>query len=259
MPVLVFIHGGGWRGGTKEAHVQQLVPFARRGYVCASIEYRLTQEAIFPAQIEDCKCAIRFLRAKAREFYLDPERIGVWGSSAGGHLAALLGTSAGIPELEGSGGWPEHSSRVQAVCDWFGPTDLLTMAEGLAHSGVSKRVGPNSPEAPDSYESHLVGGPIRERPDECRRANPITYITADAPPFLILHGDRDAVVPLNQSEQLAAALREAGVEVDFRVIEGTGHGFDSPEIDAAVEAFFDRHLLSSGTLTATPPPHPTSG
>lgn len=241
MPVIVWVHGGAWRAGTKEAAIPRLIAFARRGYLCASISYRLSQEAIYPAQIEDCKCAVRFLRAQALRFHLDPERIGAWGSSAGGHLVALLGTAADVFELEGSGGWPYYSSRVQAVCDWFGPTDLLQMDR------ASGRV---SHDAPDSPESQLIGAPIQERPDLVARANPITYVTGNEPPFLIMHGDQDPIVPHHQSELLQEALTRAGArEVTLHTVEGAGHGgplFEAPESLAMVAAFFDRHLRGQG-------------
>jgi acetyl esterase/lipase len=142
MPVLVWIHGGGWEDGTpKESGDRHLMRFAQRGYLCATIDYRLSGKAIFPAQIEDCKCAIRFLRSQAKAYHLDPDRIGVWGESAGGHLAALLGTSGGVTELEGSGGHAEFSSRVQAVCDWYGPSDLVAAFVGDPKpTSVSARV-----------------------------------------------------------------------------------------------------------------------
>ena len=143
MPVIVYIYGGAFRSGTREQGLQWLKPFAERGYLCASIEYRHSQEALFPAQIEDCKCAIRFLRAKAKEYHLIPERIGVWGHSAGGYLAALLGTSGGIRELEGQGGWPEYPSHVNAVVDCYGPTDFLQMD---AAGSQMKHDAPTSPE-----------------------------------------------------------------------------------------------------------------
>lgn len=237
MPVLVWIHGGGWRAGNKETGIPRLIPFAQRGYFCASASYRLSQEAVFPAQIEDCKCAIRFLRAQALRFHLDPERIGVWGPSAGGHLVALLGTAPDVFELEGSGGWPFYSSRVQAVCDWFGPTDLLQMDR--AGSGMRH-------DAPDSPESQLIGAPIQERPDLVARLNPITYVTGNEPPFLIMHGDQDPIVPHHQSELLYEALTRAGArDVALHTVGGAGHGgpqFDAPQSLAMVAAFFDKHI-----------------
>ncbi|MCX7918287.1 MAG: alpha/beta hydrolase [bacterium] len=237
MPVIVWIHGGGWRSGSKESHIYQLIYFARKGYFCASINYRLTDVATFPAQIEDCKCAIRFLRAKANEYNLNPNRIGVWGSSAGGHLAALLGTSGGIKELEGSGGWQNYSSRVQAVCDWFGPSDFSRFIPIAAISQQNEAFG---------AVSGLLGGPISEKKELARQASPVTYVTPDDPPFLIMHGDQDKVVSIRQSEILFNALQQAGVEVTFRIIEGEGHGgpkfWRDPENRRIVEQFFDTHL-----------------
>ncbi len=233
LPVLVFIHGGGWRGGDRFGSLPRLAPFAQRGYFCASIEYRLSGEAIFPAQIEDCKCAIRFLRAQCGKYHLNPGKIGVWGSSAGGHLVALLGTSGGVAALEGTGGWPEQSSRVQAVCDWYGPADLLN-TEGLSQI----RHG-----APGSPEALLLGGSVAERKELAALASPVTHVSADDPPFLIMHGDQDRTVPIRQSELLYDALKKAGVDATFVTIPGAGHGFgQTPGIMGTVVEFFDKRL-----------------
>ncbi len=233
LPVVVWVHGGAWRAGSRDSGIGRLVPLVRRGYFGVSIEYRLSGEAQFPAQIEDCKAAIRFLRAHAEEYKIDPDRIGVWGSSAGGHLVALLGTSGDVEELEGKGGWPDQSSRVNAVCDWFGPTDFLQM---IGTEGNIDRRSPNAPEA------LLIGGPIREHKEKVALANPITHVSADDPPFLIMHGDQDRTVPINQSELLHEALKAAGVDVTYQVIEGAGHGFGGSEILQTVNDFFDKHL-----------------
>src|SRR5262245_73833 len=221
MPVVVWIHGGGWMGGNKDSGIGRLARFAERGYFCASIEYRLSAEAIFPAQIEDCKCAIRFLRSRAKEYNLDPERIGVWGSSAGGHLVALLGTSPNVKDLEGKGGWPDFSSRVQAVCDFCGPADFPKWGE-QSHPAVVK----------------LLGGPVSEKKEAAVKASPVTHISKDLPPFLIVHGDEDKTVPLSQSESLNEALKKAGADVTLHVVKGGGHGFGGPEIDKMVDTFF---------------------
>jgi acetyl esterase/lipase len=233
VPVIVWIHGGAWRAGSKDGAGPAL-RFAGRGYAVASINYRLSQHATFPAQIEDCKAAIRWLRANARTYHLDPDRIGVWGSSAGGHLVALLGTSGDVRELEGKDGPLDRSSRVQAVVDWFGPTDVTKM--GGSHDG------PRSPEA------LLLGGPVQVNIERAARANPITYVSKDDPPFLILHGDADPTVPFNQSELLEQALKKAGVDVTFRPVKGAGHGgpgFSSEENRRLVEEFLDKHLKSA--------------
>jgi acetyl esterase/lipase len=231
MAAVVYVHGGAWRAGNRDAGLRPLSRLAQRGYFGASIEYRLSQEARFPAQIEDCKAAVRFLRSKAKAYGIDPDRIGAWGPSAGGHLVALLGTSGDVKELEGKGGHAEFSSRVQAVVDWFGPTDFLKMGKNRIDH-----------DAAGSPESLLVGGPIRENPEKVAAANPVTYVSKDDPPFLIMHGDRDDLVPIGQSELLHAALGRSGVASTLHVVKGAGHGFGGPELDSKVDEFLDRHL-----------------
>ena len=238
LPLIVWVHGGAWLGGSKESC--PAVGFVRRGYAVASVNYRLSHHAIFPAQIQDCQAAVRWLRTHAGEYGIDPNRFGVWGPSAGGHLAALLGVCSVPVRAYDDGATPdgvtanEVSSRVQAVCDFFGPTDFARMNDfwtTMDHDAA------NSP------ESLLIGGPIQEHPALVRRANPITYVTKDAPPFLIVHGDADPLVPHNQSELLYEALKAAGVEVTLYTVRGGGHGgFRDPEVDALLERFFDKHL-----------------
>jgi acetyl esterase/lipase len=233
-PVVIWIHGGGWQSGSKSG--TPALSMVRQGYAVASVEYRLSPEAPFPAQIYDCKAAIRWLRAHAKEHGLDEAHFGAWGSSAGGHLVALLGTSGGVKELEGEEGNADRSSRVQAVCDWFGPTDFLRMDK----AGSRMRH-----DAPDSPEARLIGGPIQENAAKVAKANPITYVSKDDPPFLIMHGDQDPLVPFNQSELLLEALKQAGVAVTFQPIKGSGHGgplFNTPEVRRQVIEFFDREL-----------------
>jgi len=237
LPLIVWVHGGAWQTGSKEGC--PALRMAPRGYAAASIDYRLSQEAIFPAQIEDCKAAIRWLRAHAKDYNLDPQRFGAWGASAGGHLVALLGTAGDVKELEGTGGNPDQSSRVQAVCDFFGPTDFCQMA---AHSLPGSPIQHDDARSP---ESRLIGGALQENKDKAARANPITYVTRNAPPFLILHGDKDPLVPHHQSEILAEALKKAGVEVTLHTVAGAGHGFGGPQIDRMVEEFFDKHLKAN--------------
>lgn len=242
-PAVVYIHGGGWMGGGKGPGRNRFL--AERGFFTVSINYRLSQEATFPAQLEDAKAAIRWLRAVADRHGLDPERIGVWGHSAGGHLAALLGVTGDRPALEGASGSPGHSSRVRAVGVLSGPTDFLQM--GGRH------------EAPDSPESRLVGGPIRERLDVVRQANPISYVPSDGappPPFLIVHGERDETVPLGQGQLLHEALSRAGAEATFVPLAGVGHDFGAlvgpagPDLSPTRRLlldFFDRHLRGSAS------------
>jgi acetyl esterase/lipase len=229
LPVIVWVHGGGWYEGDKDW--RRAVPLVPKGYAVANINYRLSQDAIFPAQIEDCKAAIRWLRSNAAKYNLDPDHIGAWGPSAGGHLVALLGTTGNVKELEGTGGNLDQSSRVQCVVDWFGPTDLATMGGQY--------------DEPDSSVARLTGGPVQKNKEKAARASPVTYVTKDAAPFLIMHGDKDDVVPLGQSVKLADALRRAGVEVKFQVYKGAGHGgrvFTSPESWRIIEDFFAKYL-----------------
>jgi acetyl esterase/lipase len=252
LPVIVWIHGGAWLGGSKDGGSPAL-PCVGNGYAVASINYRLSQHAVFPAQIEDCKTAIRWLRANAKTYNLNPDRIGVWGASAGGHLVALLGTSGGTPDLEGKDGNAAQSSRVQAVVDFFGPTDFLQMdAHAVPGAGMKH-------DLPASPESRLVGGAIQENVEKVRRANPITYVTKDAPPFLIVHGEQDPLVPCHQSELLYEALKRARSNVTFYKIAGAGHGgleFNSDMMRAAVQAFFDKHLMPRLSGHAETPPQP---
>jgi len=228
-PVIVWIHGGAWQTGSKD-HCPAM-RFAVKGYAVASVNYRLSQHAVFPAQIEDCKAAIRWLRANADKYDLDPDHIGAWGASAGGHLVAMLGTAGGVKRLEGQGGNLDRSSRVQCVVDWFGPSNLLTM--GGWHDN------------PDSPEARLIGGPVGENQEKARQASPLTYAGKDSAPFLIMHGDQDHIVPPGQSEALAEALKKAGVVVTLQIVAGNGHGgpgFTSPENRKLIEDFFDKHL-----------------
>lgn len=230
-PVLVWIHGGAWSDHELDRNYRpevELLRFAAKGYVVACIDYRLSDEALFPAQIQDCKCAIRFLRAHAAEWNLDPDRIGVWGESAGGHLVNLLGAAENVPEFEGSGGWQEYSSRVNAVCTWYSPVDIRTMelSEG-------------------SVLDALLGHPNeQEREEKVRAANPITYLHPQMPPFLIMHGSADPLVPIEQSRILYQRLSEMGCSAELHIIEGQGHGFfQGQEAYQYVHDFFDRCLL----------------
>ncbi|MBN1508681.1 MAG: alpha-L-fucosidase [Sedimentisphaerales bacterium] len=228
LPLIINIHGGAFRAGSKEGGVP--LQYLSRGYAVASINYRLSQHAIFPAQIEDCKAAVRWLRAHASEYRLDPNRFVAMGSSAGGHLSAMLGTTGDVREFD-VGENPGVSSRVQAVVDLFGPTDFLQMDAHRLPSGMVHNDA-------DSPESQLVGGPIQENKDKVARANPITYVTKDDPPFLICHGDRDPLVPHHQSELLAATLKEAGVPVTFYTVKGGGPGgFKDPNVPRLTAEF----------------------
>ena len=232
-PLIVWIHGGAFRMGSKDDGVP--VEYLSAGCAIASINYRLSQHALFPAQIEDCKAAVRWLRAHAVEYHLDAERFAAWGPSAGGHLAAMLGTAGGERRFEVGKGLG-YSSKVCAVVDYYGPTDFSQMdshrlPEGMLH------------DTPDSPESELVGGAIQQHPQRVAEANPITYVSKDAPPFLIVHGDRDPLVPYHQSQLLAAALEKAGVTVRLYTVKGAGHGgFTDPRVPELTHAFLTKHL-----------------
>jgi len=232
-PLILWIHGGAFMHGDKSDPLP--LEYLAAGYALASINYRLSQHALFPGQIEDCKAAVRWLRGHAQEYRLDAERFAAWGPSAGGHLVAMLGVTGGAAEFE-VGEHLDRSSRVQAVVDYYGPTDFLQMdthrpPDGMVH------------DADDSPESLLVGGPIQQNPAKVARANPATYVAADAPPFLIVHGDQDPLVPHHQSVLLEAALRAAGVPVIFYTVRGGGHGhFTDPAVPQMTQEFLARHM-----------------
>jgi acetyl esterase/lipase len=254
VPIAVWIHGGGWDAGSKTPCL--LAGMLSLGFSAASVEYRFASVAPFPAQIEDCKAAIRWLRANAKTYNLDPDRIGVAGASAGGHLVALLGTSGGEKGLEGDAGNPEQSSRVQAVCDFCGPTDF-TQFRSHDKVVVSALVPP--------LLEKLFGGPVATHLDLAARANPITFVSKDDPPFLIFHGDKDDIVPIEQSELLDAALKKADVPVTFVPVHGAGHGCGGPAQNKQMVEFFVKQLgkprrpLANGQPHAPgdPPPAPS--
>ena len=235
LPLIIWVHGGGWQNGSKDGCPPLRAGYLDRGYAVASINYRLSGHAVFPAQIEDCKAAIRWLRAHAADYGLDPKRFGVWGSSAGGHLVALIGTSGDVKEFD-VGANLDQSSRVQAVCDYYGPTDFTVF---VTTPGYASHATDASPEA------KLIGGAVMENKDKAARVNPITYVSKDDPPFLIVHGDKDPTVPINQSQLLFEALKKSEVSAHFHTINGAGHGgpgFAGRDISDGVAAFFDERL-----------------
>ncbi len=221
-PLLVWIHGGGWRGGSK-ANPPGLAT-VKNGVALASVEYRFSQHAIFPAQIEDCKAAIRWLRAHAAEYGYRKDMIAAWGASAGGHLVALLGVTGQVKDFD-VGANLDESSAVQCVIDWFGPADFPAYDENLPTPLVQR-------ENPDSVIAQLFGGPVSQKLELAKRASPVTWATKDAAPILIMQGTKDPLVPLDQSERLYKKLKEVGANVTLDVIEGAGHGgaqFVTPE------------------------------
>lgn len=230
LPVVVWVHGGGWNAGSKERCPAAYL--AAEGFAVASINYRLSQEARWPAQIDDCREAIRWLRKEAKARGIDAEHIGVWGGSAGGHLVALLGT-LDVPSDEAI------SSRVQAVCDWYGPSDLLTMPPNVLSPGKTEA------DLAKANGAQLLGGIVRDRPELARQASAFYQASDGDAPFLIMHGDEDPQVPLEQSTRLHAALKAAGVESTLEVLPGGGHGgskFQTEEVKQTVREFFRRTL-----------------
>lgn len=244
-PVIISVHGGAFCGGDKVGP-DVLVAWAglKRGYAVVSVNYRLTGEAVFPAQINDIKAAIRFVRANAREYDLDPNKIAIFGSSAGGGLAALAGTSGDVRELQDlTLGNPDQSDRVQAVVDWCGPINLLTIDEQFKQSGIAGRVQ----DVPDSFGSEYLGKQITQVPDLAKKANPETYISADDPPFFVQHGSEDNLVPVQQSTEFVAKLNSilGQGQVHLELLQGAGHGgtlFTSPDSVNKILDFLDKSL-----------------
>jgi acetyl esterase/lipase len=238
LPGLVFIHGGGWRGGDRSMYDGEIQNAARHGYVAVAIAYRLTDpddsgkaRNPFPAQIEDVKCAIRWLRANAEKYHVDPNRIGATGGSAGGHLSLLAGVAGRESQFEGNGGNPGVSSQVQAVVNYFGPTDLSHLyATSKPAAGVVEV---------------LLGGPPEKTPELYKSASPVSYVSKDAPPMLTIHGTADPVVPVDQATEFDAAMKKAGASHEMLLLDGEKHGFTPKGYQKAGEAtykFFDKHL-----------------
>ena len=258
-PVAVYVHGGGWVSGSKGGGAGRLDvgELVSRGYVVASVDYRLAPTYQFPAQIEDVKCAIRSLRAQAAEYGIDPDRIGAWGGSAGGHLVSLLGTTDARAGFD-VGPYPEQSSRVRAVVDLFGPSDLTVFGMAIAMATSPPAIGTatamaTSAPAFGTVTAMVTGARVfgAASPDDLARASPVTYASGDDPPFLILQGEKDAVVPPNQSQILYDRLTAAGVRATLVMVKNAGHGFRpvggpiSPtrsELTMMSADFFDEHL-----------------
>jgi acetyl esterase/lipase len=240
-PVVVMVHGGGFMFGDKAdgAGLTGVDQLLEAGYAVASINYRLSGEAIWPAQINDAKAAVRFLRANAAQYNLDPEHVGAWGASAGGNLVAMLGTTCDVAEMEGAElGNADQSSCVQAVVDWFGPIDFLAMDAQFAGTEC-----PATHDAADSPESMLVGAPIQTVPEVVATTNPMNYIDATDAPFLIQHGSADCNIPPVQGKNLADAL--GADKATYTLIDGAGHGggpFATPENLQLVLDFLNQHL-----------------
>ena len=241
LPVIAFIHGGAWRAGNKDNGLSQLYELLESGqYAGVSIGYRLSQHAKWPAQIHDCKAAIRWIRANAKKHGLDGGRIAVHGTSAGGHLVALLGTSAGVPEMDGSiGPHTNSSTEVRCVLDYYGPTNFLRMND------FKSRI---DHDAADSPESQLIGGAIQDNKIKTLTANPITYIDSEDAPFLIMHGTDDMLVPYNQSVLLDKALKKSGVPSVFLTIKGGKHRGGRGVLAERFKTFLEHHLLGKKVM-----------
>jgi acetyl esterase/lipase len=233
--LIVWVHGGAWRSGARsDMPLQQLV---EQGYAVASVDYRLTAVAPFPAQVHDLKAAIRYLRARQEQLGVDARRIAIAGSSAGGHLAALVGVTGGVPELEGDVG--EHldqSSSVQAIVDLFGPTNLTTILDQSTPHGLGVRI---------PALQLLLGGQPEDKPELAKLASPVFHVDAADPPLLLIHGDQDPQVPINQSHELMGRFEELKLPVQFEVVHGGAHGgdafFDARRM-AIMKAFLDERL-----------------
>lgn len=229
VPVIVYIHGGGWRAGNKDGHIKQAIEAAQHGYVSATVGYRFAPDHLFPAQVEDVQCAIRYLRAHADELKIDPSRIGAIGYSAGAHLSMMLGT---VEEPMGDKThlqWPDQSSKVQAVVAYFGPTNLES-----PYPDVTKPI----------LETFL-GGKLDEKKEAVRQASPVTHVNKGDAPTLIFQGTKDILVPYDQAFEMATALSKAGVPGRVELLLGAGHGWGGDQFADTQEKsldFFDQHL-----------------
>jgi acetyl esterase/lipase len=232
VPALVFIHGGGWRAGNRQDLTGLIKQAAARGYVAATISYRFAPKYLFPAQVEDAKCAVRYLRSVAKERHIDPDKIGAIGMSAGAHLAMMLGTMGTSDGLEGEGGNSDRPSQVQAVVSFVGPCNLVG----------------EFPEMSTQILAGFVGGRPSEKIEVCKQASPITYVSKGDSPMLLFFGTRDPLIPTDQAYQMTTALTNAGVPARVELIIGAGHGWVGKEMKHSIEEtfdHFDRYLKGS--------------
>ncbi|MEW9670510.1 alpha/beta hydrolase fold domain-containing protein [Ammoniphilus sp. 3BR4] len=246
LPVVLFVPGGGFMSSNKDKSIQQRMAISEAGYVVASIEYRVTPQSTFPSPLEDVKAAIRYLRANAAKFNIDPENIAVMGSSAGGYLAALAGTTNELTEFT-KGDYLNQRDDVKAVIDLYGLSDLTKVGFGYLEEIQEAHKSPSAPEAMWVNGPAVMspGGSILDHPEKAAKANPISYITKDAPPFLIMHGDKDTLVSPNQTEILHDALLDEGVDSTYYLVKDAGHGgphWNQPEVIKIMIDFLDKHL-----------------
>ncbi|HTM47607.1 MAG TPA: alpha/beta hydrolase fold domain-containing protein [Bryobacteraceae bacterium] len=232
-PAVLCIHGGGFRAGARQSYLPLCIKLAQRGYVAATVTYRLAPKFQFPAPVHDVKAAVRFLRANAEKYSIDPDRIGVTGGSAGGHLALFLGLTPGVAEFEGYGPHLEQSSRVSAVVDYYGPTDF------------TKSYG-KSVDAPEVLPQ-FIGGDLEHARAAHLKASPLNWVSPSSAPVLAIHGTKDRYVAYEQSQWLVDRLHAAGVEATLETMEGSDHGFKGDYLERAEKllfAFFDKHLAA---------------
>ena len=230
-PCVLCIHGGGFRAGSRESYNAQIIRLAEQGYVAATVSYRLAPKYPFPAAVHDTKAAVRWLRANAKKYNIDPNNIGVTGGSAGGTLAQMLGVTADVKEFEGDGGNPEQSSKVKCVVNVYGANDF------------TKSYG-KSVDAHEVLPLYLGGNLEKARPAHIR-SSPLYWVTPTAVPTLCIHGTEDKYVHVEQAEMLVDKLKAIGVEAELLKLEGAGHGFrgkDAETAEKAMIAFFDKHL-----------------
>ena len=230
-PAVLCVHGGGWRAGKRQDLEQLVKLLAERGFVAATVSYRFAPKHPFPAQIEDCKAAVRWLRANADKLQIDPDRIGAVGFSAGGHLSCMLGAADAAAGLEGKGGNPDQSSRVQAVVSFFGPTDFTRKNWTAQVEGT--------------FLVPLLGGAFEDKTEAYKKCSPLIYVTKNNPPFLFFHGTKDALVGLEHSEKMTKKLREVGVSAELVVMDGEGHGWGGDKLAKTLDQaarFFQEKL-----------------
>lgn len=230
-PAVVCIHGGGFRAGKRESYDALTIKLAERGYVAVTVSYRLAPKYPFPAAIHDTKAAVRWLRAHAKQYHIDPDRIGATGGSAGGHLAQFLGVTADVKEFEGTGGHPEQSSKVRCVVNVYGPSDFT---KSYGKSVDAAEVLPL-----------FLGGNVEKARALHIKASPLYWVTPNAAPTLFIHGTEDKYVHVEQAEWIHDKLKASSVETELLKLAGAGHGFKGKDIetaDKALFAFFDKHL-----------------
>ena len=230
-PCIVCIHGGGWRGGKRQDMSAVAKLLAENGFVAAMVSYRLTPKDQFPAQIHDCKAAVRWLRANADKYQIQKDRIGAVGASAGGHLVCLMGTADANAKLEGDGGHPDQSSQVQAVVSYFGPTDFINKSW--------------TKEVEDFFLVPFLGGSFEDKKDRYRQCSPIEYVNKNNPPFLFFHGDKDTLVGIENSQKLMKKLKDVGVAAELVTMEGDGHGWGGEKLTRTLNQtvrFFEEKL-----------------